>query len=62
MIGVGLVETKGPLFLQGHHQGVASSSSTSSELYCIRLFAFSLLTAHPFQTAATLMGAGLVIN
>jgi len=27
-----------------------------------RLFAFSLLTAHPFQTAATLMGAGLVIN
>jgi hypothetical protein len=27
-----------------------------------RLFAFSLLTAHPFQTAATLVGAGLMIN
>jgi hypothetical protein len=26
------------------------------------IFAFSLLTAHPFQTAATLTGAGLVIN
>jgi hypothetical protein len=25
-------------------------------------FCFSLLTAHPFQTAATLKGAGLVIN
>jgi hypothetical protein len=25
-------------------------------------FCFSLLAAHPFQTAATLLGAGLMIN